>query len=103
MSAYEKYKPQNTSHQSGEQCGNWKQSVMTTFENSTFKPNIEKWNTMTVHCFAYHKSSECSRFNSKYLHLPITLEDVYTQYWLNKACLNVSHPQPEINLEVLRF
>ena len=102
MSAYEKYKPQDTSHQPGEQCGN-SQSVMTTFEKSNFKPIIEKWNTMTIDCFAYYKSSKCSRFDSNYLHLPIKVEDVFTQYWLRKACLNVSHTQPETNLEILGF
>ena len=52
-------------------------SVMSTFENSTFKPIIEKWNTITVDYFLYYKSSKCSRFNSKYLHLPIKMEDVF--------------------------
>ena len=37
--------------------------VMSTLENSTFKPIIEKWNTMTVDYFLYYKSSKCSRFN----------------------------------------
>ena len=32
------------------------QSVMSTLENSTFKPIIEKWNNMTVDCFLYYKS-----------------------------------------------
>ena len=57
-------------------CGNW-YSVMSTFETSTFKPIIEKWNTMTVDYFLYYKSSKCSRFNSKYLHLPIKMEDAF--------------------------
>ena len=39
-------------------------SVVTTFENSTFKPVVEKWNTMTVGYFVYHKSSKYSRFTS---------------------------------------
>ena len=65
---------------------------MTTFENSTFKPIVEKWNTMTVDYFVHYISSKCSRFKSKYLHLLIKVEEVFTQYWLNKACLNVSHP-----------
>ena len=51
--------------------------VMSAFENSTFKPIIEKWNAITVDYFLYYKSSKCSRFNSKYLHLPIKLEDVF--------------------------
>ena len=67
MSANEKYKPQDLQHQSGEQWGN--QSVMTTFENSTFKHIIEKCNTMIVDCFAYYKSPKYSRFHSIYLHL----------------------------------
>ena len=46
---------------------------MRTFENSNFK----KWTTMTVDCFAHYKSSKCSRFNSKYLHLPLKVEDVF--------------------------
>ena len=51
--------------------------VMSAFENSTFKPIIEKWNAITVDYFLYYKSSKCSRFNSKYSHLPIKLEDVF--------------------------
>ena len=31
---------------------------MTTFENSTFKDIIEKWNTMTTDCFAYYKKAQ---------------------------------------------
>ena len=89
----ENYKPQNTLHQSGEQWENW-QKVMTPFGNFIFKLIIEEWTTMTVDCFAYCKSSRCSRLKSNYLHLPIILEDVFFQYWLNEACLNVSHPQP---------
>ena len=61
-------------------------------KNSTFKPITEKWNTVTVYCFAYYKSSKCSRFNSKCLHLSIKVEDVSSQYLLNEACLNVPHP-----------
>ena len=52
-------------------------SVMSTFENSTFKPIIEKWNTITVDYFLYYKSSKCSRFDSKYLHLTIKVEYVF--------------------------
>ena len=52
-------------------------SVMSTFENSTFKPIIEKWNTITVDYFLYYESSKRSRFNSKYLHLPIKVEEVF--------------------------
>ena len=81
------------------------QSLMTTFENSTFKPIIEKWNTMNVDYFVYYKSSKCSRFNSKCLHLPIKVEDVFTQYRLNKACLNVSHlqPYPQICFKIWKY
>ena len=46
---------------------------MTRFEKFTFK-NIEKWNAMTIDCFAHYKSSKCSRFHSKYLHLSIKVE-----------------------------
>ena len=52
-------------------------SLLSTFKNSTFKPIIEKWNTITVDYFLYYKSSKCSRFNSKYLHLPIKMEDAF--------------------------
>ena len=76
---------------------------MTTLENSTFKPAVEKWNTMTVDYYVYYESSKCCRFNSKYLYLLIKVEDVFTQYWLNKACLNFSHPYPKTNLEILGF
>ena len=65
---------------------------MRTFENSTFKPIIEEWTAMTVDCFVHYKSSKFSRLNSKYLQLSIKVEDVFSQYWLNEACLNVSHP-----------
>ena len=51
--------------------------VMSTFKNSTFKPIIEKWNTITIDYFLNYKSSKCSRFNSKYLYLPIKVEDVF--------------------------
>ena len=37
--------------------------MMTTFENSTFKPIIEKWNT--VDYFVYYKRSKCPRFALK--------------------------------------
>ena len=47
-------------------------SVMATFENSTFKHIIEEWNTMSVDCFACYKSSKYSRIHSKYLDLSIT-------------------------------
>ena len=47
---------------------------------------------MAVDYLVYYKNSKCSRFNSKYLDLPIEVEDVFTQYWLNQACLNVSSP-----------
>ena len=70
---------------------------MSTLENSTFKPITEKWNTTTVDYFLYYKSPKCSDL-TKYLHLPIKVEDVFTQHWLSKACLNVSHLQPEIDL-----
>ena len=39
--------------------------VMSTLENSTFKPVIEKWNTMTVDYFLYYKSLKCSRSNER--------------------------------------
>ena len=67
-------------------------SVMTTFENSTFKTIIENWNTMTVDYFACYKSSKCSRFNSKYLHLPVEVEDVFTQYWLKQSMFKCLTP-----------
>ena len=58
MYVFEKYKPQNPPHQSGEQCenGDIKQcennvSVMTTFENSTLKSMTENWNTTAVDYF----------------------------------------------------
>ena len=63
---------------------------MTTLKSSTFKPVIGKWNTMTVYYFAYSKSSKSSRFNSKYLHQSVKVEEAFYQYWLNEACLNVS-------------
>ena len=52
-------------------------SVMSTFENSTFKAITEKWNTITADYFLYYKSSKCFRFISKYLHLPMKVEDVF--------------------------
>ena len=110
MYVFEKYKPQNPPHQSGEQCENddSKQcennvSVMTTFENSTLKTMTENWNTTAVDYFVYYKSSKYSRFNAKCLHLPKTVEDIFTQYWLKQSVLKFSHPQPETNLEVLGF
>ena len=52
-------------------------SVMSTFENSSFKAITEKWNTITADYFLYYKSSKCFRFISKYLHLPMKVEDVF--------------------------
>ena len=67
---------------------------MTTFENSTFKPIIDKWTTMTVDCFAYYESSKCSRFNSKYLHLPVKVKDAFLRLVKRSMFNNALQPQP---------
>ena len=56
--------------------------------------NIQKFYLQTYHRKTeYHdclllcmlRKLKCSRFNSKYLHQSIKVEDVFSQYWLNEA------------------
>ena len=65
---------------------------MTTFENSTLKPIAENWNTMTVNYFVYYKNSKYIRFNSKCSHLPIKVEDIFTQNWLKQSMFKYFTP-----------
>ena len=76
---------------------------MSTFENFNFKPIVEKWNTMTVDDFLNYKSSKCSSFNSKYLHLPMKVEDVFYSVLAKQSMFKCLTPLPGTNLEVLGF
>ena len=59
-----------------------------------YDDNIQKFYLQTYYRkMEYHdclllwmlRKLKCSRFNSKYLHQSIKVEDVFSQYWLNEA------------------